>query len=119
MADRRSDCPHKLTTRLVHEHPGIAVESLPVKNLVRNPSLAQSIAAVSGGEMVRPLEYQADWHGRTGVKVDKVYPLSTSKRCCDCGSIAPKRPIAIRSGACPEWGETHDRDINAAQNLLV
>ena len=117
IADRRNDFTHKLTTRLVHENQVIAVESLQVKNMVRNHHLSKSIADVSWGEMVRQLEYKANWHGRTVVKIDKFYP--SSKRCFDCGHIVQKMPLQVRSWACPACGEMHDRDINAAQNVLA
>ena len=117
VADRRRDFTHKLTTRLIHENQVIAVESLQVKNMIRNHHLAKSIADVSWGKMVRQLEYKAGWYGRTLVKIDKFYP--SSKRCFDCGHIAPKMPLQIRSWVCPECGVRHDRDINAAQNVLA
>ena len=117
IADRRKDFTHKLTTRLVHENQVIAVESLQVKNMIRNHHLSKSIADVSWGEMVRQLEYKADWYGRTLVKIDKFYP--SSKRCFDCGHIMQKMPLQVRSWTCSECGEHHDRDINAAQNILA
>ena len=117
IADRRNDFTHKLTTRLVHENQVIAIESLQVKNMIRNHHLSKSIADVSWGEMVRQLEYKANWYGRTVVKIDKFYP--SSKRCFDCGHIMQKMPLQVRSWTCPECGKTHDRDINAAQNILA
>ncbi len=117
IADRRKDFTHKLTTRLVHENQVIAVESLQVKNMIRNHHLAKSIADVSWGEMVRQFEYKADWYGRTLVKIDKFYP--SSKRCFDCGHIMQKMPLQVRVWTCSECGKTHDRDINAAQNILA
>ena len=117
IADRRQDFTHKLTTRLIHENQVIAAESLQVKNMIRNHKLAKSIADVSWSELIRQLEYKATWHGRTVVKIDKFYP--SSKRCYDCGHIMPKMPLNIREWTCPECGKTHDRDINAAQNILA
>ena len=117
IADRRSDFLHKLSTRLIHENQVIAVESLQVQNMIRNHHLSKSIADVGWGEFVRQLEYKAQWYGRTVVKIDKFYP--SSKRCFDCGHIMPNMPLNIREWTCPECGETHDRDINAAQNILA
>ena len=117
IADRRNDFTHKLTTRLVHDNQVIAVESLQVKNMMQNRHLSKSIADVNWGEMVRQLEYKAAWYGRTVVKIDKWYP--SSKLCSDCGHIMQKMPLQVRSWTCPECGKTHDRDINAAQNILA
>ncbi len=117
IGDRRKDFTHKLTTRLVHENQVITVESLQVKNMIKNHKLAKSIADVSWGEMVSQLEYKAEWYGRSLVKINKWYP--SSKRCFDCGHIMQKMPLQVRIWTCPECGETHDRDINAAQNVLA
>lgn len=117
IADRRLDFLHKLSTRLIHENQVIAVESLQVKNMIRNHHLAKSIADVGWGEFVRQVEYKAEWYGRTVVKIDKFY--LSSKRCIDCGHIMPKMPLHIRNWTCPECGEHHDRDVNAAQNILA
>ncbi|WP_206921894.1 IS200/IS605 family element RNA-guided endonuclease TnpB [Alicyclobacillus suci] len=117
IADRRLDFLHKLSTRLINENQVIAVERLQVKNMIRNHHLAKSIADVGWGELIRQLEYKADWYGRTLVKIDKFYP--SSKRCFDCGHIMPNMPLHIRNWTCPECGEHHDRDVNAAQNILA
>ncbi len=117
ISDRRMDFLHKLTTRLVNENQVICVESLQVKNMLRNHHLSKAIADVGWGELIRQLEYKADWYGRTLVKIDKFYP--SSKRCSDCGHIIPKMPLYIREWTCPECGEKHDRDVNAAQNILA
>lgn len=117
IADRRQDFLHKLTTRLINENQVITVESLQIKNMIRNPHLAKSIADVGWGELIRQLEYKAHWYGRTLIKIDKFYP--SSKRCSDCGHIMPKMPLHIRQWTCPKCGEHHDRDVNAAQNILA
>ena len=117
VADRRVDFLHKLSTRLINDNQVIAVESLPVTNMIRNHHLSKSMADVGWGELVRQLEYQAEWYGRTVVKIDKFYP--SSKRCFDCGPIVPKTPRPIRHWTCPACGEHHDRDVNAAQNILA
>lgn len=94
----------------------ISAESLSVKNMVRNPCLAKAIHDVSWGELVRQLEYKAQWYGRTFVQIDKWYP--SSKRCSGCGHIRESLELDIRSWVCPKCGAHHDRDINAAQNIL-
>ena len=117
IADRRLDFLHKLSTRLIDENQVIAVEGLQVKNMIQNHHLSKAIADVGWGEFVRQLEYKATWYGRTVVKIDKFYP--SSKRCFDCGSVMAKMPLHIRNWTCPECGAYHDRDVNAAQNILA
>jgi putative transposase len=117
IADARKDFLHKLTTRLVRENQTIAVEDLAVKNMMKNHKLAQSIADCSWGELVRQLEYKCHWYGRTLVKIDRWVP--SSKRCGKCGHVVDKLPLDVREWECPECGTHHDRDINAAQNILA
>ena len=106
-----------LTIRLVRENQTIAVEDLAAKNMVKNRQLALSITDASWGELVRQLEYKCDWYGRTLVKIDRWFP--SSKRCGKCGHIVEKLPLNIREWDCPNCGAHHDRDINAAQNILA
>ena len=117
IADARKDFLHKLTIRLVRENQTIAVEDLGLKNMVKNRKLALSITDASWGELVRQLEYKCDWYGRTLVKIDRWVP--SSKRCGKCGHIVEKLPLNIREWDCPNCGARHDRDINAAQNILA
>ena len=117
IADARKDFLHKLTTQLVRENQVIAVEDLAVKNLMKNHNLAQSIADCSWGELIRQLEYKCQWYGRTLVKIDRWFP--SSKRCGHCGHVVDKLPLDVRKWDCPECGTHHDRDINAAQNILA
>jgi putative transposase len=117
IADARQDFLHKLTTQLVRENQVIAVEDLAVKNMMKNHKLAQSIADCSWGELVRQLEYKCQWYGRTLVKIDRWFP--SSKRCGHCGHIVNKLPLDVREWTCPECGTHHDRDINAARNILT
>lgn len=115
IADRRRDFLHKLSTRLIRENQTICVETLAVKNMVKNPKLSKAIADVGWSEFVSQLEYKAHWYGRTLVKIDKWYP--SSKRCFDCGHILPSLSLDIRHWTCPECGVAHDRDVNAAKNI--
>jgi putative transposase len=117
IADSRTDFLHKLTTRLVRENQTIAVEDLAVKNMMKNPKLAQAIADASWAALVRQLDYKCQWYGRTLVKIDRWFP--SSKRCGNCGHVVDKLPLDVREWDCPECGTHHDRDINAANNILA
>ena len=117
VSDTRKDFLHKLSTRLIRENQTIAVETLAVKNMMRNRHLSKSIADAGWGEFVRQLTYKAHWYGRTLVGIDKWYP--SSKRCSDCGFVLTKIPLSVRKWACPECGANHDRDVNAARNILA
>lgn len=117
IVDRRRDYQHKLSTDIIRENQVVCVESLAVKNMVKNHCLAKAISDVGWSEFVRQLEYKAAWYGRTIVKIDKWYP--SSKRCYDCGHILDSLTLAIRVWTCPECGVIHDRDINAAKNILA
>lgn len=117
IADSRKDFLHKLSTRLINENQVIAVESLSVSNMQKNRCLAKSISDASWSEFVRQLEYKARWYGRELIGIDKWFP--SSKRCSDCGYTMPKMPLKIRQWECPECGVIHDRDINAARNVLA
>jgi putative transposase len=117
ISDARKDFLHKLTTRLVRENQTIAVEDLALKNMIKNQKLALSISDASWGEWIRQLEYKCDWYGRTLVKLDRWFP--SSKRCGNCGNIVEKLPLNIREWDCPKCGTHHDRDVNAAKNILA
>jgi len=117
ISNARNDFIHKLTTRLVRESQMIAVEDLSVKNMVKNHKLALAISDASWGELVRQLEYKCDWYGRTFVKIDRWFP--SSKRCGHCGHVVDKLPLNIREWDCPKCNTHHDRDINAAKNILA
>ena len=115
IADRRRDYQHKLSTQIIRENQIICVESLQVKDMVQNHSLAKAMSDVGWGEFVRQLEYKAKWYGRTLVRIDKFYP--SSKRCFDCGHVLATLSLDVRVWTCPECGVIHDRDINAAKNI--
>jgi putative transposase len=117
IADRRRDYQHKLSTQTIRENQVVCVESLQVKNMVQNRCLAKAISDVGWGEFVRQLEYKAAWYGRMLVKIDKFYP--SSKRCFDCGHVLVSLLLDVRCWTCPECGVVHDRDINAAKNVLA
>ena len=115
ISDCRMDNLHKLSRRLINENQVICVETLRVKNMIRNPRLSKHIADASWGELIRQLAYKADWAGRQLVKIDQFFP--SSKRCSDCGYTHGSLPLEIRSWECPECHVLQDRDINAARNI--
>ncbi|MFJ1253105.1 RNA-guided endonuclease InsQ/TnpB family protein [Cupriavidus sp. CuC1] len=117
IADARGDFLHKLSTRLINENQVIAIESLAISNMQKNRSLSKSISDASWSEFVRQLEYKAQWYGRTLIGIDRWYP--SSKRCSDCGHTVAKMPLNVRTWVCPACGTAHDRDINAARNILA
>lgn len=115
MADCRMDNLHKLSRRLINENQVVCVESLKVKNMIRNPKLSKAIADASWGEFMRQLKYKAEWGERTVVAINQFFP--SSKRCSRCGYTLSKLVLSTRSWVCPECGVKHDRDINAAKNI--
>lgn len=112
--NQRQDFLHKLSTRLVNEHDLIAVEDLNVKGLART-KLAKSIHDAGWAEFTRQLEYKALWNRKNFVRTHRFAP--TSKVCSDCGVIQDSMPLSVREWTC-ECGSTHDRDVNAAKNIL-
>ncbi|MGD1699654.1 RNA-guided endonuclease TnpB family protein [Dapis sp. BLCC M229] len=84
--------------------------------MVKNNKLAKAISDANWGEIVRQLEYKADWYRRKLIKIDRYFP--SSKRCSNCGHVVEKLPLNIREWDCPECGSQHDRDINASINIL-
>lgn len=117
ITDRRTDNLHKLSTRIIRESQTVIIEDLFVRNMVKNHSLARAISDASWSEFRRQLEYKADWHGRTVIAVDRFYP--SSKTCSACGVIAAKMPLSVREWECASCGAAHDRDVNAARNVLA
>lgn len=117
IADTRKDFLHKLSTRLINENQVIAVETLAVSNMQKNRSLSKSISDAGWAEFVRQLEYKSLWYGRELVGIDRWYP--SSKRCSDCGHTVKEMPLNVREWTCPECGAIHDRDVNAARNVLA
>jgi putative transposase len=114
--DSRADALHKLTTRLIGENQAVCIEDLHVRGLVRNRRLARSIADTGFGELRRQLEYKSAWYGRTLIVVNRWFP--SSKRCSSCGHTLETLNLATRHWTCPACGADHDRDKNAAVNIL-
>jgi putative transposase len=117
IVDARRDHLHKLSTRLVRENQTVVVEDLNVNGMVRNHTLARAISDAAWSELLRQLTYKAHWYGRNLVKIDRWYP--SSKRCAACGHVVDRLPLSVRTWACPACDASHDRDVNAAVNILA
>jgi putative transposase len=117
ITDRRRDHLHKLTTRLVRENQTLVIEDLTVRNMVKNHSLARAISDAAWRELRTMLEYKAAWYGRNLVVVDRFFP--SSRLCSTCGTLQMRMPLSVRTWTCDSCGTTHDRDVNAARNLLA
>ncbi|KUO08224.1 transposase [Streptomyces dysideae] len=116
ITDRRRDYLQKLTTRLVRENQTLVIEDLTVRNMVKNRKLARAISDAAWTEFRSMLEYKAAWYGREVIAVDRWFP--SSKLCHSCGTLQEKMPLNVRTWTCA-CGTTHDRDVNAAKNLLA
>jgi putative transposase len=116
IADRRRDFLHKLSTRLVRENQTVVIEDLTVRNLLRNGRLARAVSDAAWRDLRTMLEYKCAWYGRDLVVIDRWFP--SSKLCGACGTIATKMPLNVREWTC-DCGTLHDRDVNAARNILA
>ena len=117
IANVRKDFLHKLSRRLVNENQVIAVESLNVKGMVKNHNLAQAISDCSWSTFVGMLKYKCEREGKVLMQVDRFFP--SSKTCSECLYQVGEMPLDIRAWTCPSCGTHHDRDINAAQNIVA
>jgi putative transposase len=113
----RADFLHRTSARLVRDHDVIVIEDLAVKNMVRNHSLAKAISDCGWGTFRRMLEYKAARAGRPLTVIDRFYP--SSKTCSACGHLLADLPLSTRAWHCPSCGIRHDRDVNAAKNILA
>jgi putative transposase len=117
ISDSRNDFSNKLTTKLICENQAIAVESLNVKGMMKNPKLAKSISDSGWGDFFRKLKYKAEWYGRRLLEIDRFFP--SSKRCNHCGYINNGLKLSDRTWECSSCKCILDRDINAAKNILT
>jgi putative transposase len=115
VADARREFHHQTSTRIIRENQTVVVEDLAVKGLAR-PRLAKSLHDAGWSQFTGMLEYKAKLYGRTFVRSDRFFP--SSKLCSACGTIAGAMPLTVREWTCA-CGALHDRDINAAINILT
>jgi len=113
----RQDFHHKLSTGIINENQVIVLEDLNVSGMVRNRKLARAISQQGWHQFITFLKYKATMYGREVIQVDRFYP--SSKTCSSCGTIQSSLPLSIREWTCDACGTTHDRDINAAKNLMA
>ncbi|MGI5165276.1 RNA-guided endonuclease InsQ/TnpB family protein [Spirillospora sp. CA-253888] len=116
IADRRRDLLHKLSTRLVRENQTVVIEDLAVANMLGNHRLARAISDAAWRQLRTMLEYKADWYGRELIVIDRWYP--STKQCSRCGAVTRTVPLHMREWRC-HCGTVHDRDVNAARNILA
>ena len=101
----------------MRDYDVICIEDLAVRNMLRNHKLAKSIADASWGELSRQLRYKCEWHGKALIMVDRFF--ASSQICGACGTKNPEvKDLAVRTWQCPHCGAEHDRDVNAAKNIL-
>ena len=114
----RKDYLHKVSHEIISENQVIVSENLQIKNMVKNHQLAKAISDVSWYELTRQLEYKTKWNGREYIKIDTFY--SSSQICSVCGyQNSDTKDLSVRRWICPKCGAEHDRDINAAKNILA
>ena len=117
IANCRKDTLHKITSRLIRENDAVYLENLNVLGMMKNHKLAKSILDCSWYELTRQLEYKGNWYGCEVHKINRFYP--SSKTCSHCGCVLDKLPLSKREWTCPHCGTHHDRDVNAAKNILM
>jgi putative transposase len=113
----RTDFLHRASTRLVRDNDVIVIEDLNVAGMVRNRHLARAISGCGWGEFRRQLAYKCQRYGRRLVVIDRWYP--SSKTCSACGHLLAELSLSTRQWTCPSCGARHDRDVNAAKNILA
>ena len=115
ITNQRQDFLHKTSTKLIRENQTICLETLVVKNMVKNHNLAQAISDVSWSTFVTMLEYKADWYGKNILRIGQFAP--SSKTCSNCGAINKELTLKDREWTCGNCSTVLDRDVNAACNI--
>lgn len=113
----RRNFHHQVSRKLVNENQVIVLEDLKIKNMVKNRKLSRAISEQGWYQFRMFLDYKCDWYGRELIIINQWYP--SSKTCSSCGSIQTKMPLNVREWTCPDCGAHHDRDVNAAKNILA
>ena len=116
IAQQRQDMHHKLSFKLTCDNQAIAVEDLNIKGMVKNHKLARAISDAGWGQFVSMLSYKGELYGCELRRIDRFFP--SSKRCSNCGHIKENLTLDIREWDCTECSVHHDRDVNAAKNIL-
>ncbi len=116
IANSRTNTQHQISSFLVRNYDVVALESLNVKGMMANHRLARSISDVAWSGFVSKLEYKAEWHGKEVVRIETFYP--SSKTCSCCGHIKSDLTLKDRVWTCTKCNTLHDRDTNAAKNIL-
>lgn len=116
ITNSRNDRLHKISREIVNNYDIICIEDLNVKGMVKNKNLSKSISDVAWSRFVTYLTYKTEWDDKKIVKISRWFP--SSKTCCDCGFIYQDQTLNIRKWSCPICGSKHDRDLNAAKNIL-
>ncbi len=116
ITNSRMDLIHKTTNSLIHEFDTIYLEDLNIKGMIKNHKLSKAISDVSWGKFINVLEYKASWNDKQVIHIDRFFP--SSKACSKCGWINNNLTLKDRTWICPKCGEKHDRDVNAAINIL-
>jgi putative transposase len=113
---KRNDYYHNISRDIIEQNNFIGVESLNISGMMKNHHIAKALSDASMHTLLQMLKYKSDWHHRTIQPIDQWKP--SSKRCSVCGYLYPDMTLAVREWTCPECGTRHDRDINAAKNIL-
>jgi len=117
VTNQRLDYLHKITSQVLNENQVVCIENLNVKGMIKNHKLAQAISDVAWGTLVSQLDYKCQWNNRELVVIDRFYP--SSKTCSSCSHLMVEMSLKVREWTCPSCGTVHDRDVNAAKNVLI